>query len=119
MGSVYIAKCQGYYKIGYTGGDPRKRIAELQTGNPFPVEYMGSISGSLEVEDALHERFAHKHVRGEWFALNDADLRDILSVKDPEFELRLAKLSKMLGKLSHKQQTELYRELLQIRKEFG
>lgn len=54
-------------KIGFTGGDPMKRLRALQTGSPDKLYFMGSIEGSITDERDLHQRFAHLCVSGERF----------------------------------------------------
>jgi hypothetical protein len=54
-------------KIGVTVGDPRLRLADLQTGNPGALRLIGVIEGDESREAQLHRRFAAFHIRGEWF----------------------------------------------------
>lgn len=54
-------------KIGYTGGDPMKRLAGLQTGQPATLRLVRFWPG--DYERALHRRFAQHRKRGEWFDL--------------------------------------------------
>lgn len=59
-------------KIGYTN-DPRRRLAEIQAGNPFKVvlvAFFRSMNARGE-EAALHERFSEYKATGgtEWFSL--------------------------------------------------
>lgn len=73
MQYLYLIRCQQYYKIG-VASDVQSRLAQLSTGNPFelePVTVCGFDNASA-VETVLHQRFASKRTRGEWFAL-DAD----------------------------------------------
>jgi hypothetical protein len=37
MQYVYLIKCQQFYKIG-VANDVESRLAQLSTGNPFPLE---------------------------------------------------------------------------------
>lgn len=65
--SVYFAAAGDRIKIGWS----RKvgtRIAQLQTGNPEPVVLLATVPGGLSRERALHRRFDHLRVAGEWFA---------------------------------------------------
>lgn len=78
-GVIYIAKCQDFYKIGHTTGDAEHRLSGLQTGNPFRVELVGTIPGTVSQERNLHQRFAHKRERGEWFRLTPKDVDSILT----------------------------------------
>lgn len=74
-GTVYFAitsfGLDDYMKIGWTGGSPQRRLRELQTGCPWPIDLLGEMPGSTADERALHERFAHLCTMGEWFAFDD------------------------------------------------
>lgn len=55
----------GYVKIGTTTNNPKLRMGKLQGSNPRTLILRRVIQGDVEV--ALHERFKHLRVRGEWF----------------------------------------------------
>lgn len=55
-----------YVKIGYST-NPKKRIAEIQTGNPRVLEIVGFFEGTEEDERKLHARFSHSNKLQEWF----------------------------------------------------
>jgi hypothetical protein len=59
----------GPIKIGKTNRNPRIRLALLQNGSPVRLHLMAIISEPDEdhSEEALHRRFAHLRIRGEWF----------------------------------------------------
>lgn len=78
-GVIYLAKCQDFYKIGHTTSDPMQRLSTLQTGNPFRVELVGTIPGTIGQERGLHHKFARKRERGEWFRLSQEDIDSILT----------------------------------------
>lgn len=67
---VYFVQCKTlrHIKIG-AATTPKKRISEMQVGCPDELELLGVIEdhmrGALERE--THIRFAHLHIRGEWF----------------------------------------------------
>ena len=64
------------YKIGITKNDPKKRIKQLQTGNPsdlFLEKQFHSEHANL-VESTLHRQFASNHIRGEWFYMTQEDV---------------------------------------------
>lgn len=84
-GYVYVAKCEDRYKIGWTQ-NPSRRMASLQTGNPFEIELVGFIPGSMSDEERFHDHFASKRCRGEWFLLDRDDIDYILSLA-PESEV--------------------------------
>jgi hypothetical protein len=66
---TYLVGAEGspLVKIGYTKGDPKKRLASLQTGQPMALSLLWAAPG--DYEHALHQRFAEHRVRGEWFDL--------------------------------------------------
>lgn len=71
-GWVYFIQAGMSVKIGWSR-DPKKRLAALQTGHRTKLKLMGIVAGSMGVESALHEHYAHAHARGEWF--NGTDIR--------------------------------------------
>lgn len=66
------------YKIG-TANDISQRVAQLQTGNPCQITIHAcyEFGNAQYVEMALHEKFAHNRVSGEWFNLNGDNLKEI------------------------------------------
>lgn len=50
------------------------RLSTLQTGHYTDLELLLTLPGGYEVERELHNRFADKRVRGEWFNLTSDDL---------------------------------------------
>ncbi|GAA2267942.1 hypothetical protein GCM10010232_70490 [Streptomyces amakusaensis] len=60
-------------KIGQTAGTLKSRMAQLQTGQPARLVPLLDVEGDFE--SVLHERFAGRRVRGEWF--------DLTSLGDP------------------------------------
>lgn len=63
-------------KIGYSA-DPAARLGGLQTSSPDRLRLLGVCPGDRNDEAALHERFAHLHLRGEWFR-DGPELREAL-----------------------------------------
>jgi hypothetical protein len=71
---VYFVKTKVYpqmLKIG-KAKDVQRRIAELQTGCPYPLELVGSLKCNSErhalgLEQAAHRLFKRSRSRGEWF----------------------------------------------------
>lgn len=56
----------GSVKIGYSK-NPAQRLATLQTGHSEPLHMRAMAPGSMAQERALHDRFSHLRVSGEWF----------------------------------------------------
>jgi hypothetical protein len=69
-------------KIGWTARDIRKRIRELQTAHPWPLEVLWYVKGaSADDERDLHQRFDRFRLAGststEWFAPAEDLLRAV------------------------------------------
>jgi len=78
---VYILESNGYYKIGYSNKKLSQRIRILQTGNPLEIRLVMIIyprSTPRREEKRLHIEYANKKMRGEWFALDNGDLNNII-----------------------------------------
>lgn len=111
-GQVYIAECQGVYKIGHTTQDPRDRVAKLRTGNPFPVELVGSIPGSRAMERYLHRTYKSRKIKGEWFILTPDEVKEILGRADePE---AVTRFMEVVARLSPAQTAHMSRELKKL-----
>jgi hypothetical protein len=67
IGEPYIT----HVKIGYTKGDPEKRVRSLQTGCPFPIKLLGYVFGNVHREQELHDVMRNERVFGEWFEYTD------------------------------------------------
>ncbi len=70
---------QAATKIGISG-DPRQRVATLQTGHPEPLRLVRSIrcrsaADARAVEGDLHHYFERNRMNGEWFDLDDRQIR--------------------------------------------
>ena len=78
MQNLYIIRCQDYFKIG-VANDVETRLAQLSTGNPYPleVEVIYQFENAEVVERAIHQKYKTKRVRGEWFNLDYDDQKDI------------------------------------------
>lgn len=82
MTFVYFAHCEqvGATKIG-KADDVRKRLTSLQIGSPLPLQLVDTLqddSGRLEA--ALHQWFASKRIRGEWFRITPDDVREVAAM---------------------------------------
>lgn|SRR5690554_2916083 len=63
-------------KIGVSN-DRDRRIKQLQTGNPFKLEFMGWIeedNDHFQIEKKLHQKYSEKRFNGEWFEINQDDV---------------------------------------------
>lgn len=79
---IYVLHCPetGLRKIGTTV-NVRQRMAQLQAGSAYPLDIGNAIilvcpaeTGRL-FESHLHEKFRHKRTHGEWFKLDDEDMK--------------------------------------------
>lgn len=68
-GRIYLilSPAMNAVKIGYTKGDPLKRMAQLQTGAADELQLIDCRRGCLAQEGMYHEAFKDWHIRGEWF----------------------------------------------------
>jgi len=77
---LYLLTDGRAYKIGITKqGGVKKRVKSLQTGNPYEITEVFSFAcdNAGELEAYLHKQFADKRLKGEWFNLNDNDIKMI------------------------------------------
>jgi hypothetical protein len=65
---VYFIQCGagGPVKIGMSS-DTASRLSQLQVANPVELHLLADFHGWALEERALHQLFAGKRVRGEWF----------------------------------------------------
>jgi hypothetical protein len=73
---------EGQYKIGRSQ-KPATRRKQLTRRKAVPeiVHLIESASGVAQsVESALHLRFAHRRIKGEWFALSNDDVQAIRGI---------------------------------------
>jgi len=65
------------YKIGYTRREVEKRIKEFKTGNASDFYIIDSFKSNwgTKIESQLHRYFKHKKISGEWFDLNEEDIK--------------------------------------------
>lgn len=69
---------RGLIKIG-TSEDPRTRLLSLSNGGIDSLHLVAVVPGDERYESALHERFEHLRVAGEWFR-HQGDLEAFLSL---------------------------------------
>ena len=74
---VYLLKVSsdGIYKIGVSK-DVKKRVKQLQTGNPEPIEIVKTFLSQypFKIESVLHRRYRLNHVYGECYYLDKKDI---------------------------------------------
>lgn len=74
----------GPVKIGVSR-NPDKRIVEIQSGCPYPIEILYWVRArdrpnAFELERDFHEVFRDKRLTGEWFSMNADDASDGLEM---------------------------------------
>ena len=67
-----------FVKIGHTT-NVAARLAQLQTGNPYRLEVLGTWPGTFALEQLVHQSFAFQRLRGEWFDFDGQDPVDAIN----------------------------------------
>lgn len=80
QGFVYFAEAEGSIKIGWSS-DVARRLEELQTGNPRKIRLLGAFPGTMHDEAALHRKFGHLRLEGEWFR-GESELRSFVASQE-------------------------------------
>jgi hypothetical protein len=96
-GWVYFVQAEGGgpVKIGYTEGEPEKRVTALQTASPVRLHLVTYTVGDRAKEREIHNMFSRNRLNGEWFS-DDAEglseliayyraVRDALDAADAEY----------------------------------
>lgn len=64
--SIYVLRSDNLVKIGFSD-NLRKRVRQIISTVPIPVEFVGHMPGDRDVEKHLHDIFAQSSFSGEWF----------------------------------------------------
>ena len=78
--AVYIITTdRGVVKVGISD-DPVLRLAQLQTGAPYPLRlvYAAVHSDASRIEAIVHRELKAKRAYGEWFCVTEAAARDAI-----------------------------------------
>ena len=80
MGWIYLIGQRddpNKFKIGVTKGSIEKRLKKLQTGNAEELYVLKNFQTEtpFTLEKMLHRHFAPNRMVGEWFYLNDDDIK--------------------------------------------
>lgn len=69
------------YKIGITRREIEVRMKELKTGNAADLKIVDSFKSKwgTKIESNLHKLFKSKKISGEWFDLDDEDIKNFKS----------------------------------------
>jgi hypothetical protein len=68
---LYVIMGENVVKIG-RATNPNERLRELQTGHHIPLKLVAAVPAHADLEAAVHKKFAHLKMSGEWFGLTDA-----------------------------------------------
>lgn len=79
---IYFIKGKKFVKIG-VAANPESRLKDIQTGNPFPLKIVATISGHFATEKELHTIFERFRVEGEWFQYKGFLQNCIEGINDP------------------------------------
>ena len=73
IGKIYFFTDLQYIKMGFTTETLDHSLERLQTGNAKQLYNIGYITGTIDVETELHQRFAYCLYResSEWFTLDE------------------------------------------------
>ena len=68
-GIVYCVECKGYYKFGVTSTSMKRRLINMQTGNPFDIKLIWVVRSNRirKYERQIHKIIRGSHHRGEWY----------------------------------------------------
>jgi hypothetical protein len=87
-------------KIGYTAGDAKMRLRQLQTGHSDRLELLGTIEGGMGLERDLHKKLKFHRIVGEWFHPHDEVESTVRKLLAPEREFPDAWNIEYLSKIS-------------------
>jgi len=73
---VIVNNSNTYCKIGYSK-NPKKRLVELQTGNPEKLSLLRTYNGFIALEKHIHLKYKHLKLHNEWFLYSDNLLEDL------------------------------------------
>ena len=75
-GFIYLIESNSLYKIGRCQ-NPRDRIKAYKTENPFGIKviFQKEVDDYIDKEAKLLKKFKDKNYRGEWFKLNEEDIK--------------------------------------------
>lgn len=97
MGAIYIIRhgLTNLYKVGtvdtLTNHTVQKRLRQLQSGNPIPlnVEYVSKDTRErVTVEREIHILLKNRNIRGEWFEIeNINDVKQLIDQYISSYEI--------------------------------
>jgi hypothetical protein len=82
-GFVYLVSCERGYKIGSTQKLSHRLHALRSQQENLRVVATHESDNALELEGYWHKFFSQKHIRGDWFDLDEGDLALFSSAQEP------------------------------------
>lgn len=82
-GYVYFVSDGEAIKIGFSER-PERRLNGLQSGHRLPLKILAVVPATVTNEQELHKRFAHLHIRGEWFRSGPELTEYIATLGEPQ-----------------------------------
>ena len=78
---IYILKCNHNYKIGIAV-DVTQRLNSCQTGNPYKINlfFKRRVNKPKTIKALLHTLFASKRLEGDWFTMDNEDIKKTVSI---------------------------------------
>lgn len=90
---------EGLYKIGRSE-DVRKRLINIQVGNPKPLRILYEVEAKPMVETIMKRRHKLKRTSGEWFMLEHEDVVNFVrDCEEIDANLRFMRENSTLGHL--------------------
>lgn len=82
-GYLYVVEVDGNYKIGISK-NPKQRLGEYTKYAKEPhTIILKYCRDYVNIEETLHQKYAQKNIRGEWFSLSEFDLSEISHFLEP------------------------------------
>lgn len=66
----------GKIKVGVSR-HPERRLRQLQTAHPEPLQIFATVPGDKNDEQKYHRRWSRRRLNGEWFTIGDCVINEI------------------------------------------
>lgn len=92
--NLYLVRADDYVKIG-VASDVYRRVNGMRAGCPFPMSIISVRTLprvlAYQVERRVHQHFADSRVHGEWFQLDVAEAKQVISLQISRAKLAMEK----------------------------
>lgn len=80
-GYVYVATYPGAgaFKVGFSADHPSRRVHDLSTSSPEPMQLVDYVVGTKALEAEIHRALTKHHRHREWFVIDDDSCRVLLA----------------------------------------